>query len=65
MAGGVVRLESEEYGSPERDKYGRLLAYVFVDDMNCNVEMVRLGHSEFWTQYGWGRYAEDFEVAQR
>jgi len=42
-----IRLEFEKPDKPERDKYGRLLAYVFADGRNVNVEMVRKGHSKF------------------
>ena len=58
--GRDVLLEFETPGVEARDRYGRLLAYVFV---NVNVEMVRLGHSPFWTRYGRGRYAHEFERA--
>ena len=40
LKGKTIRLESD---STERDSYGRLLRYVFVDDMFVNAEMVRLG----------------------
>ena len=63
VEGKTVRLEFEVPGVEERGGYGRLLAYVFVGDLNVNVEMVRLGHSEFWTKYGRGRYAGEFEGA--
>ena len=84
VGGREVVLEFETPGVEERDRYGRLLAYVFpvvgdtaavarlstgrlggTDSMNVNVEMVRLGHSRFWTEYGRGRYACDFEAAER
>ena len=64
VEGREVVLEFAEPGRPERDRYGRLLAYVFVDGRNVNVEMVRLGLTPFWTKYGRGRYAEDFERAE-
>ena len=64
VEGREVVLEFERPGEPERDRYGRLLAYVFVDGRNVNVEMVRLGLTPFWTKYGRGRYAEDFEKAE-
>jgi len=60
-----IRLEFEKPDKPERDKYGRLLAYVFADGRNVNVEMVRKGHSKFWTKYVDGRYAEEFRVAAK
>lgn len=64
VEGRRVRLEFETPGGPARDKHGRLLAYVFVGDLNVNVEMVRLGHSRFWTKYGAGRYAAAFREAE-
>ncbi len=33
----------------ERDRYGRLLAYVFVGDVMVNAELVRLGHAQVMT----------------
>ncbi len=60
VQGRHVLLEFEKPGVEARDRYRRLLAYVFV---NANVEMVRLGHSPFWTRYGRGRYAHEFERA--
>lgn len=41
------------------------MAYVWVDDMNVNVEMVNLGWSRFWVKYGKGKYAEEFREAER
>ena len=43
LKGKTIRLESD---STERDSYGRLLRYVFVDDMFVNAEMVRLGYAK-------------------
>ena len=40
IAGKKVRLESDV---TDKDKYGRLLRYVFVDDTFVNAEMVRQG----------------------
>ena len=37
---------------------------MFVDGLHVNAEMVRLGLTPFWTKYGRGRYAEDFESAE-
>ena len=35
-----------ELGNPERDRYGRLLGYVYVDDLFVNAELVRGGYAE-------------------
>lgn len=47
-----------------RDRFGRLLAYVWKGDVNLNVEMVRLGWSKFFIEYGEGRYAAEFRAAE-
>lgn len=62
---GAVRLEFEKPGKEERGGYGRLLAYLFVDDLNVNVEMVRLGWSKHFTKYGRGKYAHLFGLAEQ
>jgi endonuclease YncB( thermonuclease family) len=43
LVGG--KIVSLELGKPERDKDNRLLAYVFVDNVLINAELVRLGYS--------------------
>ena len=66
----VVDLEWEKPGVPSRDRYGRLLAFVFITvpagppggRIHINVEMVRGGWAEYYTKYGKGRYAGDFKV---
>ena len=40
------------------------VAYVYAGEVNVNVEMVRLGWSTFWTEYGEGRFAEPFSNAE-
>jgi micrococcal nuclease len=64
-AGRSVVLRFEQDGVEERDAYGRLLAYVYVGDACLNIELVRLGWSRFWTRYGKGRLAGQFEQAER
>ncbi len=56
VEGRTVRLEFEGNRQARRDKYGRLLAYVFVEDRNLNVEMVRQGWSAYVSKYGGERY---------
>jgi micrococcal nuclease len=60
-----VNLVFEKPGFPERDAHGRLLAYVFYEGRNVNVEMVRQGWSRFWTRYGKGRFSADFSRAEK
>jgi len=42
VEGRVVRLESDQ---TDRDRYGRLLRYVYVDGLLVNAELVRLGYA--------------------
>jgi len=65
VLGHDVYLRFEDPREPTCGGYGRLLAYLLVDGVNVNVEMVREGWSEFETKYGEGRFAGDFEAAER
>lgn len=64
VGNGPVQLEFEKPGRIERDKYGRTLAYLVVNGKNINIEMVRLGWSEYIDQYGDRRYAREFIAAE-
>jgi micrococcal nuclease len=46
VAGKTVRLEFDER---LRDKYGRLLAYVYVDNLFVNAELIRQGYAQVST----------------
>ena len=35
-----------ELGNPEKDRYGRLLGYVYIDDLFVNAELVRGGYAK-------------------
>lgn len=61
---GTVRLSFERAPHERRDRYGRWLAYVFVDDLNVNLEMVRRGWTRYWTRYGKGSLQREFEQAE-
>jgi len=43
VLGKIVRLEKD---ASEVDRYGRLLRYVYVDDLFVNAELVRLGYAK-------------------
>jgi len=63
LKGKYVDLEFE---GPFRGRYGRLLAYVFVDGANFNLELVRQGLSPYYTKYGLSqKYDEEFREAER
>lgn len=65
LEGAQVRLEPELNGD-EKDRYGRRLAYVIVDGMNFNLELVRQGLSAYETKYGKSRrYHDRFVAAER
>jgi len=61
--GRDVYLLLEERGVRARG-YGRLLAYMYVDERNVNVELVRQGWSTFWIDFGEGRFADAFRAAE-
>jgi len=63
--GKEVRLEFEKSRKVQTNYFGDYLCYVFVDDLNVNIEMVRLGYSTFWTHFGAGRFADEFLEAER
>jgi len=63
LKGKYVDLEFE---GPLRGRYGRLLAYVFVEGMNFNLELVREGLSPYYTKYGLSeKYDKEFKEAER
>ena len=57
-----VRLELDVQ---TRDRYGRLLAYVWVGDVMVNAELVRLGYAQVMTIPPNVRYQEMFVKLQR
>ena len=65
LDGKHISLEFEEPGVPAKDAYYRLLAYVYADNKNINIEMVRSGWTSFWTKFGEGKYAGEFMAAQQ
>ncbi len=65
IGGREVHLLFEEAGVRQRGNYGRLLAYVYADGKNVNVELVRRGWSTFWTKFGEGRFADAFADAEK
>ena len=62
VEGERVRLELDVQ---ERDRYGRLLAYVWVGDVMVNAELVRLGYAQVMTIPPNVRYQEIFVKLQR
>jgi micrococcal nuclease len=64
VRGGTISLEFAEPDVEKRDGFGRLLAFVFADGRNVNVEMTRQGWSKLYTKYGKGRLHEEFVAAE-
>lgn len=52
----TLELEYEQDASPTKDQYGRVLAFAFRGSKFINYEMVRMGCSGFFADYGTGRY---------
>lgn len=49
-----------------RGNYNRLLAYVFVDGQNFNIDLVRQGLSPYYTKYGKSqKYDAEFRAAEK
>lgn len=48
----------------DRDKYGRLLRYVYVDDVRINDELVRSGHAKAFIFGDDRKYAEEIIAAE-
>ena len=62
LTGKYVDLEFENW---LRGRYGALLAYVFVDGENINLELVRQGFSRYYIKYGQSKkYHDEFKVAE-
>ena len=49
---GPVRIEFDTPGKVERDRYGRLLVYLYAGGKCINVELIRQGHSRHVTKHG-------------
>lgn len=64
LIGKDVRLEFEI--KRIRGNHGRLLAYVFVDGQNFNLDLVRHGLSPYYTKYGKSeKYDSEFRAAEK
>ncbi len=63
LAGTAVRLEFDE-SQGRLDRYGRLLAYVWVDDVHVNEWMLRHGYAREFTFNVPYRYQADFRAAE-
>ena len=62
VAGKTVRLE---FDARRRDKYGRLLAYVYVDSLFVNAELIRQGYAQVSTYKDNQRHHDEFARLQQ
>ena len=65
MKGKNLFIELEDPEKPVTDRFKRVLAYVYAEDKNINVEMVRSGWTYYWTKFGAGKYEKQFRKAER
>ena len=64
LTGKYVKLEFEI--KRLRGNHGRLLAYVFVDEQNLNLDLARQGLSPYYTKYGKSeKYNAEFRAAEK
>lgn len=63
LAGKAVRLEFDA-SQGRRDRYGRLLAFVWVDDVHINEWLVRQGYAREFTYSAPYRYQAEFKAAE-
>ena len=55
-----------EFEGTFRGRYGRLLAYIIVDGVNFNLDLVRQGLSPYYIKYGLSqKYDQEFREAER
>jgi len=61
--GTTVKLEADE-SQGDRDKYGRLLRYIWVDDINLNLLMIEKGFAYEYTYDDPYLYQVQFQMAE-
>ena len=60
----LIRIEFETSGYPLRGSFEKVWAYVFANDRNVNIEMVRQGVSRFYAGHNADKYARGFRTAE-
>jgi micrococcal nuclease len=65
LLGKIVRLEYDPVAG-DRDKYGRLLRYVFLDDINVSRQLIFDGYAHEYTyEAQLYKYRDDFMAAEK
>lgn len=64
IEGKIVRLATDET-QQDRDRYGRILRYVFLDDRNINEQMIWDGYAYEYTYALPYRYQAEFRLAEQ
>jgi len=62
LEGKTVKIELDVQ---ERDKYGRILAYVYIDDKMYNKELLELGYAKIATYPPNVKYVDEFTKIQK
>ncbi len=52
-----------EFGKERKDKYNRILAYVYYNNKNINLELVQNGYANYYFYGGKDKYSNDLESA--
>ena len=65
LDGRTLRVAFRDPDRTDTDVFGRLLAYVYADDVFVNLELVRLGYSRYDTRFGPASFPELFRAAER
>jgi micrococcal nuclease len=64
VEGKIVKLDSDE-SQDNKDRYGRLLRYVILDDKNINLYMIENGYGFEYTFKSKYKYQKEFKEAER
>jgi micrococcal nuclease len=64
LKGKEIRLEADNTQA-DRDRYNRLLRYIFVDNENINLEMIKLGYAYEYTYSKPYKYQKEFRAAEK
>ena len=64
LEGKTVRLEKDTAGDT-RDRYGRLLRYVYLDGENFNVRLIREGYAHAYRRFAFSKRQEFIDLEEQ